>query len=171
SRPYPSGSRRDRTSGSPEQSVCRDHRQQAHLRLTAETSFGDRRLKQFGRISGWVIDDDLFSANAGYELISKVCAGCTKAGYGRLETGDFNRESIPPARNLPSSIRHRLSAACRRIRRAEHETQVASRQHRECWRRMHVFVESVMLAIEGNGRVNVVDVVKDLSGANRAGPS
>src|SRR5207237_731435 len=45
---------------------------------------------------------------------------------------------------------------------AEDQTQVPSRQHRERWSRVHVFVKAEVFAVEGDRGIDVIDDVADL---------
>src|SRR5262249_55503834 len=95
--------------------------------------------------------------------VSKMDSGLSKPLDGRGEIADFDREPIPPARLLRSAVRHGLSAAGGWIGRAEDETQLAARQHRERRSGVHLKLESQVLHVKRNRRVDVADDVAHLN--------
>src|SRR5205807_7931908 len=110
-------------------------------------------------------DEDLLAANAGHDLVAKVGSRLAQRLDGGGEIVDFNREAVPASRLGSGPIGHRLAAA-HRIRRAEHKTQVASREHSKGRSRMHLFMEAKMLAVERDRSVDIVDDVTDLNGGH-----
>lgn len=90
------------------------------------------------------MDHRLFAADAGHDVVAEVGARRAKISNHAFKISDLDCESIPPARNLVGSIRHVLTTSGGRIRRAQNQTEISAREHREHRRRVHVLVESEM---------------------------
>src|SRR5512139_3188015 len=86
-------------------------------RTRVEASLRCGRFEQFDGIAGRIFDYDLLATNACDYIVSKVSSRLTQHLDDSNEVADFNRESVPPPRNLVGPIGHWLSAPACRIRR------------------------------------------------------
>ena len=88
-----------------------------------------------------------------------------QVGDRRLEIGDLELEAVPAAGRGDGAVGHRRAAPRSAAGGAEHEPQVAAREHREAGRRVHHLAEAEALAVEVDRRVDVVDDVATLTEA------
>src|SRR6516225_2680933 len=104
-----------------------------------------------------IFDDDLFAPDAGNDLVSKVDAGAPEPLNGRREIVHFNRKSVPTAGPLLGTIGHCLAASRGGIRGAQHQTEVASREHGECWCWMHDGLKPKAPIVKPNRSFHIID--------------
>jgi hypothetical protein len=140
-----------------------NQRDWAVSRSRSELRFRQRRLEELNRIAGGVVDNDLFSADAGDDVVPEMDASRTKLSDHRLEICDLNRKTIPTAGRLFRSVRHGLTASGVYARRAQHKTETSMRKHGERGRWVHLFMESEMPAVKVDRRVDVVHDVPYLN--------
>src|SRR6185312_10434789 len=105
----------------------RRHRRAARRQL--ELRFVDGGLEQLDRIPGRVLDEDLLAADAGHDLVTEAGAGVTELRDQRLDVLDLELEAVPATGLRHPPVRHRLPAAARSARRAQHEAEVAAGEH------------------------------------------
>ena len=113
----------------------------------------------------------MLTSDASDDRVAKVNARASQSSDRRLEIVDLNGETIPPSGFRPGSIRHGPTASTLRIWRAEHEAQLAAREHckRRC--RVHVQMEAEMRGIERNRGIDIVLLANLLTNALKFGNS
>ena len=129
-----------------------------------ETRLGDSWLKQFHRIAGGILDDDLFATDTDHDGVAHRDARRSKPVHGAGEILNLHGKSIPASGALWSAVGHWLSTAAARIRHTQNEPQIAERQHGERRGRMQIEVEAKVRHIECNGCLDVIHNVTDLNG-------
>src|SRR5450755_4999198 len=113
-----------------------------------ERRFGTRRFEQLDWIAAGVVEEDLFAADAGHDVVAEVGAGVSKRPHRRCEIRDFEHESVPASGLGVGSVWHRLAAAATGAWCAENEAEVVAFEHRECRGGVHLFGETEMCAVE-----------------------
>src|SRR6185437_11676857 len=113
------------------------------------------------RIPGRVFDEDLLPTDAGHDLVAEARAGVAQPRDQRLDVLDLELEAVPATGLGHAPVRHRRAAPWSASRRAQHEAEIAAREHREGGRRVHVLVEAELTAVEGDRGIYVVDDVAD----------
>jgi SAM-dependent methyltransferase len=126
-----------------------------------ESGLGKDRLEQLHGIARRVLGDDLPAARSAHDVVAESHATVMELPDERIEVGDLDREAVPAARRRHRPVRHRLTAARPAARRAEHQAQVATGEHREGRGGMHHLREAQVLRVERDRGVNVVDDVPD----------
>jgi hypothetical protein len=129
-----------------------------------ETRLGDSWLKQFHRIAGGILDDDLFATDTDHDGVTHRDARRSKPVHGAGEILNLHGKSIPASGALWSAVGHWLSTAAARIRHTQNEQQITERQHGERRGRMQIEVEAKVRHIECNGCLDVIHNVTDLNG-------
>ena len=118
------------------------------LRFGWQTGFCDDRLKQLDGIPGRVFQDDLLATQAGHDLIAEASTTFSQPFYHRNQIIHLDGKAVPAARFLLPAIRHGLTASTCRVGHAEHQAQVAAREHGESWRRVHIQMKTKLLSVK-----------------------
>jgi hypothetical protein len=129
----------------------------------SESGFGRCRLEQLNRISGWILEQDLFPTRAYHNVVPESRARFAEPCDHGLQIIDLDSKPIPAPWHLLPAIRHWLSATRSRIRRAEYKPEIAAGEHCEGRSRVHHFVESQLLDIKNDSRIDIVDNVAHLN--------
>jgi hypothetical protein len=134
-------------------------------RLRVQAGLVQDRLEQFHRVSGGIVDDDLFASDTCDDVVSKMDASAPEPLDHRYKIVHFDRKSIPTAGPLLGAIGHGLTASRCGIRGAQNQTEVASRQHGERRCRMHDGLKPKVLTVKCNRGIHIID---DISHLNRS---
>jgi hypothetical protein len=79
-------------------------------------------------------------------------------------------EPVPASGLGQPAVGHGLATTRAAAGCAEHEPQIAARQHGKGRSGMHLFAEAQLLAVEGDRGIDVVDDVADAHGGHRCPP-
>jgi hypothetical protein len=133
-----------------------------------QASFRAQRLEQLDRVARRVFDHHLPGADPAGDLVAKRNARRTQFTDGGRQVLHLQHEPVPAAGPLRGAVGHRPGPAARVTLGDggdQHQPQVAVRQHGERRVGVHQLAEAEPVAVEGDGRVDVVD---DVANAHRA---
>src|SRR5579859_7772443 len=119
-----------------ETSLCR------WLPIGLESSLRTLRFENLDRIARRVVHNRLIAADADDDVATDMGACLAEAVDYLGDARHLDREAIPATRRRHRTVGHLTATARAAARLAQHQPQVAPREHRERWRRMHVFVEA-----------------------------
>jgi retinol dehydrogenase-12 len=134
-----------------------------------QAGFRAQRLEQLHRVPRRVLDHHLPGTDPVHDLVAERDARGAQFPYGCGQVLHLQHEAVPAAGPLRSAVGHRPGPAARVTGgdgRDQHQPQVAVRQHGERRVGMHQLAEAEPVAVEGDGRVDVVDDVANAHGAH-----
>jgi hypothetical protein len=131
-------------------------------------SFGIRvgGLEELDWIAGWVLGNDLPTADAADDFVAEAHAGHAKFLDCRRKVLDLDREAVS---SRPVSASFRPASSYRhpgRLGCAQDEPEIAAAEHRERRRRVHHLGECEPVTVKADRRGNVVDDVTDADGCH-----
>jgi hypothetical protein len=121
-------------------------------------------LKQFNRVAGWILEQDLLPARTGDYVISEAHPCPAQTRNFSIDVVDQEVYAIPAAWAGLPAIGHRSSS--RAGAAAEQQPQIAASYVGERWPLVRQKGESEMCRIEGHGGRDVVDHVAHVDGVS-----